>query len=176
MLWLANGVIKPAAAMTSKSNVSVYAYRFDWGSPDDKEVSVLPKNKGQELGAYHGAEIPFFLGTSGSDFAILIGRTHTKDNQIGREKLKNLCMNYLANFAKAGDPNDINLPNWPAWDNTEGKDKVLVLDADFTDLRLSYSSEKITVQDVLDLVNSELEEPERGQVLTILKNFITFRE
>ncbi len=176
MLWRANGVNKPAAEMTSKSNVPVYAYRFDWGSPDEKGVSVLPKNKGQELGAFHGAELPFFLGTSGSDFAFLIGKTHTKDNQIGREKLKDLCMSYLANFARAGNPNNIDLPNWPAWDNTEGKDKVLILDADFKELRLSYSSEKITVQDVLDLVNSELEEPEREQVLTMLKNFIAFRE
>jgi para-nitrobenzyl esterase len=176
LLWRANGVIKPAAEMTSKSKVLVYLYRFDWGSPDDKGESVLPKNKGQKLGAYHGSEIPFFLGTSGSDFALLIGRTYTKDNQIGREKLKDLCMNYLANFARAGDPNDVELPNWPAWDSTEGKDKVLVLDADFNDLRLSYSSERITVQDVLDLVNSELEEPERGQVLTMLKDFIAYRE
>ncbi len=176
MLWRANGVNKPTSEMTANSNVPVYVYRFDWGSPDDKGVSVLPKNKGQELGAHHGAELPFFLGTRGSDFAILIGKTHTKDNQIGREKLKDLCMNYLANFARTGDPNNIDLPNWPAWDNTEGKDKVLVLDADFNDLRLSYSSEKITVQDVLDLVNSEFEEPERGQVLTMLEDFIHFRE
>jgi carboxylesterase type B len=151
-------------------------YRFDWGSPDEKGVSVLPKNKGQELGAFHGAELPFFLGTTGSDFAFLIGKTHTKKNQIGREKLKDLCMSYLAIFARTGNPNHIDLPNWPAWDNIEGNDKVLVLNADFTDLRLSYSSETITVQDVLSLVNSELEEPERGQVLTMLKEFIAFRE
>jgi len=72
--------------------------------------------------------------------------------------------------------NHTDLPNWPAWDNIEGKDKVLVLDADFTDLRLSYSSETITVQDVLNLVNSELEEPERGKVLTMLEDFIPFKE
>ncbi|MFX1317833.1 MAG: carboxylesterase/lipase family protein [Promethearchaeota archaeon] len=176
MLWRANGVHKPAAEMTSKSKIPVYVYRFDWGSPDEKGVSVLPKNKGHELGAYHGSELPFFLGTSGSDFAFLIGKMHTKENQIGREKLKDLCMNYLANFARTGNPNNIDLPNWPTWDSTEGKVKVLVLDADFNELRLSYSSEKITVQNVLALVNSELEEPERGQVLTLLENFIAFRK
>ncbi len=176
MLWRATGVHKPASEMTANSTVPVYVYRFDWGSPDDKGVSVLPKSKGQKLGAYHGSELPFFLGTSGSDFAFLIGKMHTKDNQIGREKLKDLCMNYLANFARTGDPNNVDLPNWPAWDNTERKSKVLVLDADFDDLRLSYSNEKITVQDVLDLVNSELVEPEREHVLTMLEEFIPFRE
>jgi hypothetical protein len=103
MLWRANGVNKPASEMTANSNVPVYVYRFDWGSPDNKGVSVLTRNKGQELGAHHGAELPFFLGTSGSDFALLIGKTHIKDNQIGREKLKDLCMNYLANFARVGN-------------------------------------------------------------------------
>ena len=176
MLWRANGVNQPASGMTSNSNVPVYVYRFDWGSPDDKGISVLPKNKGQELGAHHGAEIPFFLGTSGSDFAMLIGKIHTEGNRIGREKLKALCMNYLANFARTGNPNNSNLPYWPTWNNTEGKDKVLILDADFNDLRLSYSSEKITIQDVLGLVNSEFEEPERGQILTMLEEFIPFKE
>jgi para-nitrobenzyl esterase len=176
MLWRANGVDQPASEMTSNSKVSVYAYRFDWGSSDDKGVSVLPKNKGQELGAHHGAEIPFFLGTSGSDFAILIGKTHTEDNKIGRKKLKALCMSYIANFARTGTPNNSDLPHWPTWDNTEGEDKILILDADFKDLRLSYSSERITVQDVLDLVNSEFDEPERGEVLTMLEEFIPFKK
>ncbi|MFW9778162.1 MAG: carboxylesterase/lipase family protein [Candidatus Heimdallarchaeota archaeon] len=176
MLWRVNGVDQPASEMTSNSIVPVYVYRFDWGSPDERGVSVLPKNKGQELGAHHGADIPFFLGTSGSDFALLIGKTHTEENRIGREKLKTLCMTYLANFARTGNPNNSGLPHWPAWNNTEGKDKVLILDADFNDLRLSYASEKITVQDVLDLVNSEFKEPERGQILTMLEDFIPFKE
>lgn len=176
MLWCANGVNQPAHDMTSNSSVPVYVYRFDWGSPDDQELSVLPKNKGQELGAHHGAEIPFFLGTTGSDFALLIGKTHIENNRIGREKLKALCMKYLANFARTGNPNNSNLPHWPVWNNTEGKDKILILDADFNDLRLSYSSEMITIQDVLDLVNSEFEDPERGQILTMLEDFIPFKE
>ncbi|MFX1561172.1 MAG: carboxylesterase/lipase family protein [Promethearchaeota archaeon] len=176
MLWRANGVDNPASKMTSKSDTPVYVYRFDWGSPDEDGVSVLPGSKGQELGAHHGAEIPFFLGTGESDFAILIGRTHTKDNLLGREKLTDLCMSYLANFARSGNPNDDSLPPWPTWNNIEGKDKVLVLDADFTDLKISYLNERIIVQDVIERINSELEEPLRGKVLTMLDNFIGFRE
>lgn len=176
MLWRVNGVDSPASKMTAKSDVPIYVYRFDWGSPDDSGISVLPGNKGQELGAHHGAEIPFFLGTSGSEFAILVGKTHTKDNQPGREKLTDLCMNYLANFARSGNPNDDDLPRWPKWNNIEGLDKVIVLDADNTDLKVSYLNERITVQDIIESINSELDEPLRGKVLTMLDNFIAFKE
>jgi para-nitrobenzyl esterase len=176
MLWRANGVDTPASKIVSNGESPVFAYRFDWGTPDNNGISVLPGNKGQELGAHHGAEIPFFLGTGESEFAILIGRTHTKENQLGRERLTDLCMNYLANFARFGNPNDTDLPHWPSWNNTEGKDKIIVLDADFTDLKISYLSDRITNQDVIKRINSELDEPLRGKVLTMLNNFIGFRE
>jgi para-nitrobenzyl esterase len=174
MLWRLNGVDDPASKMASQSDVPVYVYRFDWGCVDENGVSVLPRNKGRELGAHHAAEIPFFLGMGVADIAMLTGKTHTKRNQLGREKLTDLCMNYLSNFAKTGNPNGEDLPRWPAWDNAEGKEKILVLDADFNDLKLSYLSEIITVQVVKDLVNSELEEPERGKVLVMLDDFIPF--
>ena len=176
MLWRANGVDTPASKMASNGKTPVFVYRFDWGSPDENGISVLPGNKGQVLGAHHGAEIPFFLGTGESEFAILIGKTHTKDNQLGREKLTDLCMNYLANFARSGNPNDNGLPHWPTWNNTEGKDKGLVLDADLTDLKISYLNERITSQDVIERINSDLDEPLRGKVLTMLDNFIGFQE
>jgi para-nitrobenzyl esterase len=172
MLWRVNGVDNPASKMASQSNVPIYVYRFDWGSVDDNGVSVLPGNKGQELGAHHAAEIPFFLGMGVAEIAMLTGKTHTKRNQPGREKLTDLCMNYLSNFAKTGNPNGGDLPRWPAWNNAEGKEKILVLDADFNDLKLSYLSETITVQVVIDLINSELEEPERGNILAMLDDFI----
>jgi hypothetical protein len=81
-------------------------------------------------------------------------------------------MGYLANFAKTGNPNGEKLPHWPVWDNTRGKEKILVLDAGISDLKLSYLREMISVRSVLDLINSELEEPERGKVLATLDDFI----
>ncbi|MHA1379188.1 MAG: hypothetical protein ACTSRG_12470 [Candidatus Helarchaeota archaeon] len=42
--------------------------------------------------------------------AWLIGKTRTKRNQVGYEKLKKLCMTYLANFTRTGNPNGDNLP------------------------------------------------------------------
>jgi para-nitrobenzyl esterase len=176
MLWRANGVDELVSRMTSRSDVPVYVYRFDWGSMDENGTSVLPGNKGRVLGAHHAAEIPFFLGMSEADLAMLIGKTHSKRNQPGREKLADLCMNYLANFAKTGNPNEESLPHWPKWENTEGKDKIIILDAGFDELRLSYLSERITIQDVIDLVNSELDEPDREQVKVLLDEFIPLSE
>ncbi len=172
LLWRANGVDGPASKMASHSNVPVYAYRFDWGTLDDNGQSVLPGNKGRELGAHHAAEIPFFLGMGTADLMMLIGKTHTKDNRLGRERLTELCMSYLANFARTGNPNGNGLPHWPAWGNAEGKNKLLVLDAGFNDLRLSYLKEMISIRSVVDLVNSELDEPERGKMLDMLSDFV----
>jgi para-nitrobenzyl esterase len=175
MLWRANGVDELAMKMASHSDAPVYVYRFDWGSLDEHGESVLPGRKGRELGAHHAAEIPFFMGMGGGDIALLTGKTHIKLNQPGRKKLTDLCMSYLANFAKTGNPNRDDLPVWPVWDNAEGIDKVLLLDAGIDDLRISYLNEKITTQDVVDLVKNELEEPERRYILASLEDdFIPF--
>jgi para-nitrobenzyl esterase len=160
--------------MNSNTNVPIYAYRFDWGSPDKNGVSVLPKAMGRNLGAHHAAEIPFFLGMGSSSIFMLIGKTHTKHNRIGREKLVDLCMNFLANFARTGNPNGEGLPNWDPWSNTKGKDKILILDADFEDLRISYLNDILTVKSVIDLINSELKEPELGSMLSYLDELIPF--
>jgi len=175
MLWRANGVDELVIKMASRSRAPVYVYRFDWGSLDENGESVLPGKKGRELGAHHAAEIPFFLGMGGGDIALLTGKTHSKHNQPGREKLTDLCMSYLANFAKTGNPNHDDLPHWPVWDNAEGANKVLVLDAGLNDLRISYLKNKITTQDVVKLVNTELEEPERGLMLKMIDDdFLSF--
>ncbi|MFW9819772.1 MAG: carboxylesterase family protein, partial [Candidatus Thorarchaeota archaeon] len=160
--------------MTSNTNVPIYAYRFDWGSPNKDGVSVLPKGMGRNLGAHHAAEIPFFLGMGSSSIFMLIGKTHTKRNRLGRKRLTDLCMNYLANFARTGNPNGEGLPYWYPWDNTKGKEKILVLDAGLEDLRLSYITEIVTSQKVLDLINFELKEPELGIILSYLDDNIPF--
>ena len=176
MLWRANGVDEVVSKMTSRSDVHVYVYRFDWGSIDEKGNSVLSGKKGRELGAHHGSEVPFFLGMGESDMAMLIGKTHSKQNQLGREKLTNLCMKYLANFARTGNPNNEDVPVWPVWDNSKELDRIIVLDADMDDLRISYLKEKITTQSVVDLVESDLEEPERGYVMALLDDFIPLKK
>jgi hypothetical protein len=119
-----------------------------------------------------GSEVPFFLGMGVSEIALLIGKTHTQENLPGRRKLTDLCMKYLSNFANTGNPNGDDLPHWPAWGNTEGKEKILVLDAGFDDLQLSYLKDAISIRSVIELVHSELQEPERERVLAMLDDFI----
>ena len=174
LLWRVSGLDSLVSEMASQSTVNIYAYRFDWGSLNNDGESVLPRDLGRNLGAHHAAEIPFFLGMGIGDIAIIIGKTHNNRNRPGREKLRELCMKYLANFARTGDPNAKDLPNWPGWQNIEGKEKVLVLDANNDDLRLSYLTEIISVQDILDLIKSEVVEPELGKMLSELDEIIPF--
>jgi len=174
LLWRVNGLDSLVYKMNSKINIPIYAYRFDWGSPDEDGVSVLPKAMGRNLGAHHAAEIPFFLGMGKSSISMLIGKTHTKRNRLGRERLKDLCMNYIANFARTGNPNGEGLPYWYPWDNTKGKDKILVLDASNDDLRISYLNNILTVKSVIDLINFELKEPELGTILSYLDEMTPF--
>lgn len=174
LLWRVTGLDSLAYKMNSKTNLPIFAYRFDWGSPDKDGVSVLPKGMGRTVGAHHAAEIPFFLGMGKSSISMLIGKTHTKRNQLGREKLKDLCMNYLSNFARTGNPNGEGLPYWYPWDNIKGKDKILVLNAGFDNLRISYLNDILTVKSVIDLINFELKEPELGTVLSYLDEVISF--
>ena len=174
LLWRVSGLDSLACKMNSKTNIPIYAYRFDWGSTDKDGMSVLPKTMGRNLGAHHAAEIPFFLGMDNSSIFMLIGKTHTNRNRLGREKLTDLCMNYLANFARTGNPNGEGLPYWYPWENDKEKDKILVLDAGFEDLRISYLNDILTIKSVIDLINFELKEPELGTILSYFDETIPF--
>ncbi len=174
LIWRVSGLDSLVNQMNSDSEVPIYAYRFDWGSPDDNGISVLPGTRGRNLGAHHASEVPFFLGMGPSEIAWLVGKTHTKRNRLGREKLMKLCMTYLANFARTGNPNGENLPHWPCWVSTEKKEKIILLDAGFEDLKISYLTDIITIQSIQDLIDTELEEPERGKILSFLDEYIPF--
>lgn len=169
LLWRVSGLDRVAVSMTSNPGMPpVYAYRFDWGSPDESGVSVLPKNRGAILGAHHYAEIPFFLGMGLNQLSIITGRTFSKDNRPGREKLTGLCMSYLANFARTGNPNGETLPRWEPWNPAARADKYIILDADKNDLRISRSSDILSLNTVIDLIKAELKEPELSEILKTL--------
>ncbi|MFH0760623.1 MAG: carboxylesterase family protein [Bacteroidota bacterium] len=169
MVWRVIGLDTVATAITLHPDAPpVFGYRFDWGSCDSLGHSVLPGKMGSALGAHHYAEVPFFLGFRSSQLSVLTGNPYSKKNKTGREKLKSLCMNYLGNFARTGDPNGVNLPPWPQWNRIPGEVKFIVLDAGFKELRLSTIREEISVDAVIQQVKSEIREPEKAEYLKII--------
>ena len=99
----------------------VFAYRFDWD-----EQPTAPVDWSFLMGAAHGLEIPFVLGTfesSGFENAF------TPENKPARNALSDAMMSYWAAFAHTGDPGrgmDGTLPQWAAWQESGSK---IVFDA-----------------------------------------------
>ncbi|MFZ4614807.1 MAG: carboxylesterase/lipase family protein [Rectinemataceae bacterium] len=163
MTWRYRGVDSVAAAMTAlPAHPAVYAYRFDWGSPNAQGISPLPGDMGQRLGAFHSIEVPFFLGTDTSSVAFITGNYYTAQNRPGRDRLIDADLRYLAAFARTGDPNNYTgspLPLWPAWDPAEDGDKALVMDVDGSELAFSVLKEKLTAESIRQQAVAELKEP-----------------
>jgi para-nitrobenzyl esterase len=168
--WRASGVDEVARRIASHADQpSVYAYRFDWGALDSNGGSVLPGAWGRRLGAFHGLDVPFFLGND-TIFGALQLLLFDGANQPGRKALSGAMMAYLASFARTGDPNPPGavLPDWPAWPKEPGAAMALVFDARKESVALSLVSEQLTDEGVLDAVRTDLTEPLQGQVLAYL--------
>jgi para-nitrobenzyl esterase len=175
LLWRVSGLDNVVVPMTSISGMpSVFAYRFDWGTPDENGFSVLPKDLGSVLGANHYAEIPFFMNKDRNQLSVITGNTYSKANQPGRQKLKNLCVSYIMNFARTGNPNAEGLPNWNPWNPAPGADKYLILDAGFNDLRISRGTDILSVTTVVNQMKSELTEAELAEIMKWLAGPLPF--
>jgi para-nitrobenzyl esterase len=167
--WKAAGVDEVARLLSSHPDQPpVFAYRFDWGAPDEHGTGPLPGTWGARLGAFHSLEIPFFLGTDtleGALQAILF----THRNEPGRKALSTAMMDYVGQFVRAGDPNrpGSGLPSWTPWTNATGADKCMIFDVRGDTPALTMSSIELTDQDVMDSVRA-LPEPLRAQTLTYL--------
>jgi para-nitrobenzyl esterase len=84
-----------------KSGVtSVFRYRFDLDSPGDP-------NHPATLGAFHSDEIEYVFGTLDSRK----GTAWRPEDY----KLSELIQTYWTNFAKSGNPNGKDIPNWPRY-------------------------------------------------------------
>jgi len=103
------GVTGPAKKM-SRHESDIFLYQFDW----DEE----PKPLDFVIGAAHGLELPFVFGNFLSDRDSALRFAWTQANQAGRINLSKRMMSYWANFARGGNPNGDNLPEWKGWPQT----------------------------------------------------------
>jgi para-nitrobenzyl esterase len=76
-----------------------YLYFFDWHSPVHND----------RMGSYHTLDIPFVL------YNLDIGASMTGSDQA-RYQLGHVMSAAWAAFARTGDPNHPDMPNWPAFD------------------------------------------------------------
>ena len=119
---------------------NVYVYRFDKKMPYPFTFTI---------GSSHGNDL-FFMTLS--PLALSMTARSGWYNAAGANRLQNTFKNYIAGFARSGDPNSAaHMPlQWSAWSNTDGEKKTMLLDAGPIAPRLSMSTEELVREDVLD--------------------------
>ena len=129
-IWRFKGAEEPLRRM-SKANDNLYSYRFDW---DEQNDSSFAGNYALFVGASHGMEIPFVTG----DFDLGPITFYVKPflfpdaSEEGRLALSNLMMDYWANIAKYGNPNEFT--KGPEWEKfTAENNQLLILDNPLSD-------------------------------------------
>jgi para-nitrobenzyl esterase len=80
---------------------NTFLYRFDWPAP-------VPASPEYDFGSPHGAELAFMFGSQG--WPEVYGTERVP------QALSEQLMDAWLAFAKTGDPNHGNMPNWPAYD------------------------------------------------------------
>jgi para-nitrobenzyl esterase len=88
------------SALVHAAGQRAFVYRFDRSIPGKGE---------NELGAFHGLEIPYVFDAFEDRGWRWLPFSETD------HKLSRLMQNYWTNFAKTGDPNSAGLPTWSAW-------------------------------------------------------------
>jgi para-nitrobenzyl esterase len=138
--WRAKYVDELARIIT-QVQPNTYAYDFRWGT----QSGPAPFNF--IYGAGHASEISFFHGAGEGLFNL----PFTAQNEPGRKDLQNAMMDYLADFARGGNPNGNFSKDelaWQPWSNTAGADKVIVFDANDAATDISMSNEGLTLSGV----------------------------
>lgn len=98
-----------ASMQTTTGKGQVYLYNFNRVSP-----AHTPDTN---FGAFHSSEIPY-----------VYGNLHTSDRPWTAvdHKISSTLLSYWVNFAKSGNPNGENLPNWSVYNSVS--DEALVID------------------------------------------------
>jgi para-nitrobenzyl esterase len=89
-----------AEADVATGKVPVYRYSFDQPSPPERLHPVAK--------AFHSAELEYVFGTQD----VRQGATWKPEQRVLSQRI----MDYWSNFAKTGNPNGTNLPQWPRYD------------------------------------------------------------
>jgi para-nitrobenzyl esterase len=105
-----------AAVMARDKSAPVYSYRFDFTGTVPAEARFT-EGTGRELGAFHGAEIGFALGTQGRRGPLSADQRSLMQQMSGQ----------WLQFARTGNPNGSGLPHWPQY--RPGEPTILHIDA-----------------------------------------------
>ena len=134
--WRYNFVDMHARPLREQQS-KVWAYHFRWDGAEGSDYQFI-------FGAAHATEIPFFFGGTtdiwgGFAFSPV-------DDTAGRLALSDAMMDYLAKFAKTGNPNGHGLPVWKKWSNETGESKAIVFDANESEAEIYMIDEEITAE------------------------------
>jgi len=152
--WKVMGVDNIARILKSNAQQpDVYAYQFLWGAGDvGKSVISPPFNI--LLGCCHAAEIDFVFGTERTAMG---GYFFNQKNRLGRIALSEAIMDYWASFARTGNPNreGSGLPIWQPWLNAKSAPKMIILDADFENIKIEMSNKELSNADIEKALKAE---------------------
>jgi para-nitrobenzyl esterase len=118
------GAIRTADQWLAATSSPVYSYVFAWS----------PTENGKRTGATHGSELP-----------ALFRNLSPRRNTPGGRWVSNLTSECWTSFARSGDPNHPNMPEWPAYHITRRPTMVIdeqcsVLEDPFETIRTVWES------------------------------------